>query len=166
MSPEPKRSILGAVVARYEKANRKAAQIILDDPVRYPAGGEAHHWAQRAIGVDPPAEPAEPDPELRAAATALMNRSGTRIIPAPGGPVIGIWSDLDSPAIRSALRLLQMDHLPIRYLDGAGIPERYRERRVDGNPMPPDIREAMEQNPEPWTVRDRMLREMEDGEGG
>lgn len=73
---------------------------------------------------------------------------------------IGIWSDLDGPKIRDALRTLGWDQVPVRYLDGAGVPARYKLRRVEGEPVPMDLLREMEQHPsEPWTVRDRLLQE-------
>jgi hypothetical protein len=76
-------------------------------------------------------------------------------------PSVGVWSDQDGPEIRTALRVLESDGLPVRYLDGAGIPMRYKLRRGDGEPVPLHVLNAMEQQPgEPWKVRDRMLKEM------
>jgi hypothetical protein len=49
----------------------------------------------------------------------------------------------------------------VRYLDGAGVPMRYKVRGVDGEPVPRNVLAAMEQHPaEPWKVRDRMMNEM------
>lgn len=46
----------------------------------------------------------------------------------------------------------------MRYLDGEGIPERYLNRLVEGQPIPPDVRAEMERSAsDPWNVRDRML---------
>jgi hypothetical protein len=41
---------------------------------------------------------------------------------------IGIWSDVDSAEIRSALRVLRKESWPIRYLEDPEIPERFRRR--------------------------------------
>jgi hypothetical protein len=75
---------------------------------------------------------------------------------------VGVWSDLDSAEFRAALKVFGSDNAPIRYLDGPGVPVRYvTERRVGGQPVPPDVRAAMERAPvEPWAVRDRMLSEI------
>jgi len=43
----------------------------------------------------------------------------------------------------------------------AGIPMRYRLRRVDGEPVPMNVLNEMELHPaDPWKIRDRMLNEM------
>jgi hypothetical protein len=99
----------------------------------------------------------EPTGQELNAATALLNRPGARIMRLETGDAIGIWSDLDSAAIRRALRILAMGELPIRYLDGSGIPLRYKLRRVDGDPVPDYVRREMEQSLEPWKVRDQLL---------
>jgi hypothetical protein len=46
-----------------------------------------------------------------------------------------------------------MSELPVRYLDGPGVP--YKLRRVSGDPVPDHVREAMERSREPWKVRNR-----------
>lgn len=52
--------------------------------------------------------------------------------------------------------------MPVHYLDGAGVPVRYKVRRVDGEPVPMNVLIEMEKQveDEPWVVRDRMLAEM------
>jgi hypothetical protein len=78
-----------------------------------------------------------------------------------GGATIGVWSDLEGPEVRAALRALGSEKLPVRYLDGAGIPMRYKLRRVKGEPAPMSVLAEMErQQAAPWEVRDRMLIEM------
>jgi hypothetical protein len=101
-----------------------------------------------------------------------------------GGATIGVWSDLDGPEVRAALRTFGSDRLPLRYLDGAGVPMRYKVRRVDGEPVPMNVLAEMEraqadlmeapdpmetstqskggpmEHEYPWTVRDRMLNDM------
>jgi hypothetical protein len=80
---------------------------------------------------------------------------------AEGGTAIGVWSDLDGPEIRAALRALGADKLSIRYLDASGIPPRYKVRRVAGEPVPMSVLDEMERRPsDPWDVRDGMLKEM------
>jgi len=103
----------------------------------------------------------EPDAAELALASAVLNRAGVRIMRLETGATIGVWSDLDGPELRAALHSMGADHLPIRYLDGAGVPMRYKVRRVEGEPVPMSVLAAMEQHPtEPWSVRDRMLDEM------
>ena len=63
--------------------------------------------------------------------TSVLNATGVRIMRLDGGYTIGIWSDLDGPETRRALYALEMDGLPIRFLDRPGIPLRYKSRRVD-----------------------------------
>lgn len=104
---------------------------------------------------------ADPDPTEAAPAFAILKRAGVRIMPLREGVSIGVWSDLDGPDLRAALRVFGADHPPVRYLDGAGIPMRYKVRRVAGEPVPMNVLAEMERHPaEPWTVRDRMLNEM------
>jgi hypothetical protein len=91
----------------------------------------------------------------------VLNREGVRIMALEGGTTIGVWSDLDGPGARAALRIFGSDRLPLRYLDGAGIPMLYKLRRVDGEPVPMNVLAEMERHPsEPWKVRDRILNEM------
>jgi hypothetical protein len=78
-----------------------------------------------------------------------------------GVTTIGIWSDLDGPEARKALRVFGSDGLPVRYLDGAAVPMRYKLRRVEGEPVPQSVLLEMERSlREPWKVRDRLLQEM------
>ena len=53
------------------------------------------------------------------------------------GTTVGIWSDKDTAGIRNALRTLGHEALPVRYLDSAGVPMRYKARRVEGGPVSP-----------------------------
>ena len=104
---------------------------------------------------------AGPDPAELARASAILSRAGVRIMALEGGATIGLWSDLDGPEVRAALRTFGSDRLPVRYLDGAGVPMRYKLRRVKGEPVPMNVLAEMERNPaEPWMVRDRMLNEL------
>jgi len=94
------------------------------------------------------------------AASALLNRAGVRIMALECGATIGMWSDLDGQEVRAALLTLGSDRLPFRYLDGAGIPMRYKGRRPEGEPVPMMVLAEMERDPaEPWNVRNRMLNE-------
>ena len=115
------------------------------------------------LGEAPPA-PVEsgPDEPTRATANALLGRVGMRLMNIDGKMVVGLWSDLDGPEVRAALTVFHPDGVPpIRYLDGSGIPDKYKERRAAGEPVPLDVLHAMEQNPwTPWETRDRMLSEM------
>ncbi|HJT89213.1 MAG TPA: hypothetical protein VJ732_15200 [Bryobacteraceae bacterium] len=96
-----------------------------------------------------------------ARASAVLNRTGVRLMQLDCVTTIGIWSDLDGPELRKALRTFGSDRLPIRYLDGAGVPARYKLRRAAGEPVPMNVLAGMEMHPEqPWKVRDRMLQEM------
>ena len=103
----------------------------------------------------------DPDPALLACAAAVLSRAGVRLMRVDDEEVVGIWSDLDGPEVRDALRTFGSDSLPVRYLDGDRIPMRFKLRRVDGEPVTPEIRAAMERAHEkPWTVRNRMLKEI------
>lgn len=103
----------------------------------------------------------EPDPVELARASTVLNRAGIRLMQLDGVTTIGIWSDMDGPEIRKALCTFGSDRLPVRYLDGAGIPVRYKLRRAAGEPVPMNVLAEMERHPEePWKVRDRMLKEM------
>ena len=114
-----------------------------------------------ATSAESPEIGAEPDPAESARASAVLNRAGVRIMALEGGATIGVWSDLDGPEIRAALRTFGSDRLPVRYLDGAGIPMQYKARHVEGEPVPVNVLAEMERHPaEPWKVRDRMLKEM------
>ena len=113
------------------------------------------------VGATPAESPnieAKPDPAELAHASAVLNQTGVRIMPLGGGATIGVWSDLDGPEVRAALRVFGFDRLPLRYLDGAGVPMRYKVRRAEGEPVPMSVLAEMErQQAEPWKVRDRRL---------
>ena len=103
----------------------------------------------------------QPDAAELARASAILNRAGVRLMQLDGVNIIGVWSDLDGPKVRAALGVCGSDRLPVRYLDGAAVPMRYKVRRVEGEPVPRDVLLEMERSPrEPWKVRDRMLQEM------
>ncbi len=78
-----------------------------------------------------------PEPSQAAIDRALcvLHRAGARGMLLDGGPVIGLWSDLDAPPVRAALDTLGMDAVPVRILDGDGVPDRYKVRRVPGQPV-------------------------------
>lgn len=114
-----------------------------------------------AISSEFPEIDAGPDPAELARASEVLNRAGVRIIELSGVTTIGVWSDLDGPKIRAALRTFGTDQLPIVYLDGFGIPMRYKTRRVEGEPVPMNVLSEMERHQaEPWKIRDGMLSEM------
>jgi hypothetical protein len=66
----------------------------------------------------------EPDQKSIGRALGVLNRVDVRIMRLEGAVTIGVWSDLDGPAIRAAIGAFGSGRLPIRYLDGAGIPRR------------------------------------------
>jgi hypothetical protein len=104
---------------------------------------------------------AEPDKWELERAGRVLSAAGVRIMNLAGVITIGLWSDLDSPSIREALRVFGSERLPVRYLDGAGIPMRYKVRRVAGEPVPMNVLAAMEREPaDPWRIRNQMLSEM------
>jgi sugar phosphate isomerase/epimerase len=103
----------------------------------------------------------EAETEQARSARRLLNRAGVRIMILESGATIGVWSDLDRPEIRAALRTLGNAGLPVRYLDGAGVPMHYKVRRVAGEPVPMNVLAEMERDPaDPWKIRDQMLNEM------
>jgi hypothetical protein len=114
-----------------------------------------------ATSAESPEIEAGPDPTELARASAILSAAGIRLMELENGLSVGVWSDLDGPEVRAALRTFGSDGLPVRYLDGAGVPMRYKARRVDGEPVPLNVLAAMEQHPaEPWKIRDGMLNEM------
>ncbi len=112
-----------------------------------------------ATSADSPEIEAETEQARRA--RRLLNRAGVRIMILETGANIGVWSDLVGPEIRAALRTLGNAELPVRYLDGAGVPMHYKARQLEGEPVPMEVLSEMERQPaEPWKVRDQMLNEM------
>jgi hypothetical protein len=107
--------------------------------------------------------PADPDAEQLARGGRVLARYGVRLMEIDGQTTVGIWSDLDRPKIRQALKVFGSDKLPVRYLDAANTPLRFKERRVyhDQVATPWNVLYAMIENPaEPWEIRDRKLRAM------
>jgi hypothetical protein len=93
-------------------------------------------------------------------ASAILNRTGARLMEIDGKITVGIWSDVDGPEVRTAIKAF--GYPPVRYLDGATIPERYKVRDLPGVPVPLAVLQAMQQNPiDPWRTRDDMLAEMD-----
>lgn len=114
-----------------------------------------------ATSAEPLKIEADPDPAELSRASAVLSRAGVRLMRLDGITTVGIWSDLDGPEIRKALRTFGSHQLPVRYLDGADVPTRYKLRRVDGEPVPMNVLTEMQRHQdEPWKVRDRMLQEM------
>jgi len=74
---------------------------------------------------------ANPEFSEAARAATVLNRAGVRIMALDRGLTIGVWSDLSGPEIRAALQVLQLDQLPMAFLEGPGIPLRYKVRRRD-----------------------------------
>jgi hypothetical protein len=114
-----------------------------------------------ATSAESPKIEEAPDRAELACASGVLNRAGVRIMALEGGATIGVWSDWDGPEVRAALRAFGSHRLPLRYLDGAGIPMRYKSRRVEGEPVPMNVLNEMGRHPaDPWKIRDRMLNEM------
>jgi len=90
----------------------------------------------------------------------VLSDAGVRLMMIDGQMVVGIWSDLDSPRLRQALAFYENNHEPWRYLDGPGIPDKYKTRNVPGgeNPLPISVLMRMQQSTEPWVVRDEFIR--------
>jgi hypothetical protein len=104
-----------------------------------------------------------------------------RLMELESGTTIGLWSDLDSAEVRAALRVFGSDMLPVRYLDSPQVLTRYKERRVQGEPVPMNVLAEMERVHErlthhqqalpaseqtaptecPWAARDRMFSAMD-----
>jgi hypothetical protein len=103
----------------------------------------------------------EPEPADLARASSVLRQVGVRILNLESVATIGLWSDLDGPDVRTALRVFGSGRMPIRYLDGTDIPMHYKLRRADGEPVPLNVLAEMERRPtDPWIVRDQMLDEM------
>jgi hypothetical protein len=141
----------------------ETAQILADMPGTEPTKPSKPGCVgfEGATSTQSPKIEAGPDSAELARACTAMNRAGVRFMALEDGASIGLWSDLDGAGIRAALRTLGLNRLPARYLDGAGVPVRYKVRRVKGEPVPMNVLAEMERHSaEPWKVRDRMLNEM------
>jgi hypothetical protein len=99
-------------------------------------------------------------------ASEVLRDAGVQFMDLPGigNPVIGIWSDLDSPAVRGALDSIGFGYAPLRYLDDDGIPAEYTTRTVPGTPVPAEVRREMERfihdDDAAWERREIMLAEL------
>lgn len=120
----------------------------------------------------------EPSQEAIDAAGKILAANGVRLMQLDGVPTVGLWSDLDGPYTRAALMRCGSGKWPVRYLDGAGIPVRYKLRHIPGEPVPLEVLAEMERlqanlmqaddrwegcGPTPaeypWVARDRMLKQ-------
>jgi len=94
-------------------------------------------------------------------ASRMLCVAGVCLMHLDSVPAVGVWSDLDGPEVRAALKIMESNNWPVRYLDGEGIPSPYKVRAVDGEPVPLRVLKEMEQHPRnPWEGRDRMLKEL------
>ncbi len=94
-------------------------------------------------------------------ARAALDRAGVRFLTIGGERVAGVWSDRDGERVREALREVGAGALPVRYLDGPGVPDHWKGRLTPGEPVPLNVLDAMMRaTGEPWRVRDEMLVEM------
>ncbi len=95
--------------------------------------------------------------------SAVLKRAGVRFMEFDGVSTVGVWSDLDTPEVRAAVQALGGADTPVRYLDDADIPLRYKVRGVAGEPVPSHVLAAVQSaTAEPWRVRDAMLRNSRD----
>jgi hypothetical protein len=114
-----------------------------------------------ALPINPNNAIVDPDPAEQERAVDFLNRTGVRMIFVERElERIGLWSDLDSPDIRDALRTVDLARIPVAYLDGSNIPVKYKTRTVAGEPVPLSVLAEMERhiNDHPWRVRDRLLK--------
>jgi hypothetical protein len=120
----------------------KIARTALKGAPKWAGAGAESTTPVESPEIEARPEPAEAPPtptlEEREHANTILGRAGVRLMALEGGVTIGIWSDLDSAELREALRVFHPDGVPpILYLDGPGIPDKYKERRVKGEPVPP-----------------------------
>jgi hypothetical protein len=95
-------------------------------------------------------------------ASEILSWAGMRLMELDGVMTVGLWSDLDCPEIREALRVFGSGEAPVRYLDGPSVPDRFKLRRVAGDPVPLSVLAEMEQHSEePWKVRNELLLKMD-----
>lgn len=87
----------------------------------------------------------------------LLRQTGTRFFQLSGTAAVGVWSDQDGPTLRSALRTLGLDRLPLRYLDGEEIARHLKLRKIPGEPVPMSVLRVMQRDPSAgWRIRDAM----------
>jgi len=141
-------------------------------PTKPPSGTRSFVGFVGSTSGHSPKIEAGPDPASGQAkltlASGVLARAGVRLMQLETGFTVGVWSDLDSAELRAAIRVFHPDGPPpIRNLDGPGMPDKFKARRVAGEPVPMKVLAEMERNPEePWTARDRMLKEMNWCPGG
>jgi hypothetical protein len=140
--PEKERAGLQPAIAALRECKAEALALLAETP--------------SAAGTLP-----DPTPEELARSSAALAKAGVRLMRIDGAYYVGIWSDLDGPEVRAAVRTYGSHELPVRYLDG-DVPMRFKLRKVPGEPVPANVLAAMEQQPhQPWVIRDRMLKEMD-----
>jgi hypothetical protein len=102
--------------------------------------------------------PPPPDPRELDRAHAVLRRYEVRRIVVDGQEAVGIWSTQDGPHLRAAIRIAGWPG-PIRYLDGRGIPDKYKGTRLPDDPPPLAVVDEMQANidNEPWILRDRRM---------
>jgi hypothetical protein len=111
-------------------------------------------WLGKSPKIEAPPE-AETSTEELSYASAILGQAGVRLMRLEGGDAVGVWSDLDSPAIRAAIATFHPEGVPVIYLDGPLTPLRFKSSHVPDNPPPTYVREEMERSPESWKVRNR-----------
>jgi len=151
--PSPSRSLDGAPEARIIENRRCTAP---PEPSKPSSAG---------LDGTPPTESPKVEAQQSAAelgrASAVLNRAAVRFVEVEGVTTLGVWSDLDGPGVRAALRTLGLESLSVAYLDGGSIPTRFKLRQVKGEPVPISVLAEMEQHPvDPRRVRDRILQEI------
>jgi hypothetical protein len=85
-----------------------------------------------ATSAECPEIEAGPDPAELARASTVLNGAGVRIMAFDDGLAIGVWADLDGPAIREALSTMRLEGVQVRHLDEPDIPARYKSGRMGG----------------------------------
>ena|SRR5215471_410023 len=99
-------------------------------------------------------------------ASAVLADAGLRLTQLDGVMTIGIWSSLDSPGLRAALRVFRSEQAPVCYLDAPNVPIPNKYKVYPGSPengpqhIPWKVVQAMYARPdEPWRIRDQMVME-------
>ena len=100
--------------------------------------------AKRNVPAAPVGESATGEGDTLQSALRLLNERGCRSMNFNGQRVIGCWPELDDRDFQEALKLVKMDHLPVRWLGGPTIPEKYRTC----SPQVQRLRKARQ--PVPW----------------
>jgi hypothetical protein len=91
---------------------------------------------------------AEPTKEQISDAVRTLNETGCRQWCEGAVHCVGVWSDLDGAEIRGAIATLGLTDSVIRFLDGDGVPLRFRLRhvpdRAPGEPFAAWLKRAAE----------------------